>query len=86
MELSLSFIISVVIAIYLAVDAPKHNRNPWIWGILGLLFGPIVLGIYLIATGRKVAGWIILIISIILIVLVLLLFAAGLMLIFGGFS
>lgn len=84
MELSFGFIVSIVIAIYLAIDAPKFNRSPWLWGILGFLFGPIVLGIYLIATGRKVVGWIILIIAILLILLFILLFAAGMFLIFSG--
>jgi hypothetical protein len=84
MEFSLGLIISLAIAIYLAIDAPKHNRSPWLWGILGFIFGPIVLGIYLIVTGRKVVGWIILVISIILILLFILLFAAGMFLIFGG--
>ncbi|WP_226529245.1 hypothetical protein [Metabacillus niabensis] len=84
MEFSFGFIISIIIAIYLAIDAPKHNKNPWLWGILGFLFGPIVLGIYLIVTGRKVAGWIILVISILLIILVILLFAVGMYFIFNG--
>ncbi|MCM3162738.1 hypothetical protein KDJ21_007080 [Metabacillus litoralis] len=86
MEFSFGFILSIVIAIYLAIDAPKHNRNPWLWGILGFIFGPIVLGIYLIQTGRKVAGWIILIISILLIILVILLFAVGIFFVMNGFS
>lgn len=84
MELSFGFILSIVIAIYLAIDAPKHNRNPWLWGILGFIFGPIVLGIYLILTGRKVAGWIILIISILLILFLILLFAAGIFFVLNG--
>jgi hypothetical protein len=84
MEFSLGLIISLAIAIYLAIDAPKHNRSPWLWGILGFIFGPIVLGIYLIVTGRKVVGWIILVISILLILAFILLFAAGMFLIFGG--
>jgi hypothetical protein len=84
MEFSLGLIISLAIAIYLAIDAPKHNRSPWLWGILGFIFGPIVLGIYLIVTGRKVVGWIILVISILLILVFILLFAAGMFLIFGG--
>jgi hypothetical protein len=83
-EFSFGFIISIAIAIYLAIDAPKHNRNPWLWGILGFLFGPIVLGIYLLATGRKVAGWIILVISILLILLVILFFGVGMFFLFNG--
>jgi hypothetical protein len=84
MEFSFGFIISIAIAIYLAIDAPKHDRNPWLWGILGFVFGPIVLGIYLIVTGRKVAGWIILVISILLILLVILLFSVGMFFLFSG--
>jgi ABC-type molybdate transport system permease subunit len=52
-------IIGIVIAIFLAMDAPKHNKRPVLWAILGFLFGPIGLGIYLIQTNRKVIGWII---------------------------
>ncbi len=84
MELSFSLLLSIAIAVYLAIDAPKHDRNRWLWAILGFLFGPIVLGIYFIVTGRKVAGWIILIISILLFLLVLLVIAAGAFLIFSG--
>jgi hypothetical protein len=84
MEFSFGFIISIAIAIFLAIDAPKHDRNPWLWGILGFVFGPIVLGIYLIVTGRKVAGWIILVISILLILLVILLFSVGMFFLFNG--
>jgi hypothetical protein len=83
-EFSLGLIISIAIAIFLAVDAPKHNRSPWLWGILGFIFGPIVLGIYLIVTGRKVLGWIILILSILLILLVILVFAGAMFFIFSG--
>ncbi|WP_078546649.1 hypothetical protein [Litchfieldia alkalitelluris] len=83
MELSFGFILSIIIAIYLAIDAPKHEKSPWVWGILGFLFGPIVLGIYLIKTGRKVAGWIIVIISIILVLFIILLVIAGFFLVFS---
>jgi hypothetical protein len=83
-EFSFGLIISIAIAIYLAIDAPKHDRNPWLWGILGFIFGPIVLGIYLIRTGRKMAGWIILVLSILLILLFILLFAVGMFFIFSG--
>ncbi|GHH98731.1 hypothetical protein [Neobacillus kokaensis] len=54
-----SLIISIIIAIYLAIDAPKHNKRAWLWAILGFIFGPLALGIYLIKTGRKILGWII---------------------------
>ncbi|OAS87742.1 MULTISPECIES: hypothetical protein [Metabacillus] len=84
MEFSFGFIISIAIAIFLAIDAPKHDRNPWLWGILGFVFGPIVLGIYLIVTGRKVAGWIILVISILLLLLVIILFSVGMFFLFNG--
>jgi hypothetical protein len=84
LEFSFGFLISIAIAVYLAVDAPKHNRNPWIWSILGLFFGPIVLGIYLIMTGRKVAGWIIVIFFILLTLLIILLVVAGFFFVFSG--
>ncbi|WP_175640255.1 hypothetical protein [Metabacillus schmidteae] len=80
----IGLIIPIIITVYLAIDAPKHNRNPWLWGILGLIFGPIVLGIYFIVTGRKVAGWIILVICILLIILSIVLFSFAAYLIFNG--
>ncbi|MFC4322910.1 hypothetical protein [Litchfieldia salsa] len=86
MELSFGLLISIAITIYLAIDAPKHDKSPWLWGVLGFVFGPIVLGIYLIKTGRKVAGWIIVIISVLLVLLVILLVIAGFFLVFTGFS
>ncbi|WP_052738006.1 hypothetical protein [Bacillus sp. SA1-12] len=84
MEFSFGFIVSIAIAIYLAIDAPKHNKNPWLWGILGFIFGPIVLGIYLIRTGRKVAGWIIFVISVLLIILFIILFGIGMFFLFNS--
>jgi hypothetical protein len=84
MELSFSLLLSIAITVYLAIDAPKHNRNPWLWGILGFLFGPIVLGIYLILTDRKVIGWIILVICLILLLLLIMLFGIGIFFIFSG--
>jgi disulfide bond formation protein DsbB len=61
-----SFLLGIIIAIYLAIDAPKHHKRPWLWAILGFIFGPIALGIYLIQTDRKVLGWIITILSILI--------------------
>ncbi|MCA1060784.1 hypothetical protein LCL96_17865 [Rossellomorea aquimaris] len=63
------YALNILIAIYLFVDAPKHDKNRWLWGILGLLFSFITLGIYWIMTGKKVLGWIVLIAYIIWIVL-----------------
>lgn len=56
-------IINIIITIFLVVDAPKHQKSPILWGILGFIFGPIALGIYLIKTNRKVLGWIIAIVA-----------------------
>lgn len=58
MEFISFFIVPIIIAVYLAIDAPKHGKSPWLWGILGFLFTLLPLGIYLIKTNRKVAGWI----------------------------
>ncbi|WP_223820846.1 hypothetical protein [Bacillus sp. S3] len=69
MESSIGIIISLIMAIYLFIDAPKHNKSRWLWAILGLIFGPIAVGIYLIKTGRKVLGWIITIVAILLYIL-----------------
>lgn len=55
---TISLLIAIAIAVYLAIDAPKHHKSRWLWAILGFLFGPIALGIYFIRTNRKVLGWI----------------------------
>lgn len=60
----LGLLLSIAICIYLALDAPKYGKNPWLWGILGFIFGLITLGIYLIQTDRKTWGWILLILAI----------------------
>ncbi|MET3726832.1 ABC-type Na+ efflux pump permease subunit [Fictibacillus halophilus] len=67
----LGFLISIIITIYLAINAPKYNKNPWLWAILGFFFGLITLGIFLIKTGRKGLGWLLVIISSIFYVFVL---------------
>ncbi|WP_409252665.1 hypothetical protein V1502_01675 [Bacillus sp. SCS-153A] len=77
MEFSLSFIINIIIAVYLFVDARKRGKNPWLWAILGLIFGAIVLGIYFIQTGRKGIGWTIVILSILWFILAIILGIAG---------
>lgn len=84
MEFSFGFILSILIAIYIFIDAPKHDKNRWLWAILGFLFGPLVLGIYFILTGRKVAGWIIVGFSILLVLLIILLVVVGFFFIVGG--
>ena len=65
MELSFGLILNIVIAIYLFVDAKKRDKSSFFWAIIGLIFGPIVLGIYFIQTGRKGIGWIIIILALI---------------------
>jgi len=74
MKGSLGIIVGIIIAIYLFVDAPKHKKSRWLWAILGFIFGPITLGIYLIQTGRKVLGWIITIVAILLYILIIFFF------------
>ncbi|MFS0655975.1 hypothetical protein [Bacillus sp. 179-C3.3 HS] len=66
MRLVTGWFVSVLVAIYLFIDAPKHKENKWLWGILGLLCGLFTLGIYLIRTSRKRIGWTVLIVSIII--------------------
>lgn len=68
----ISFLLSIVIAIYLFVVAPKFGKSRWLWGILGFFFGFIALGIFFIKTNRKVLGWILVVVSIILYVFVFL--------------
>ncbi|WP_342502498.1 hypothetical protein [Bacillus sp. FSL R5-0397] len=76
--------VSILVAIYLFVDAPKHGKNKWLWAILGLLLGLFTLGIYLIQTGRKGLGWTVLIVSIFIYAIAILVFVSYfLMLVFG---
>lgn len=66
---ALMYVFNIIIAVYLFMDAKKHDKNPWLWGILGLLFSFITLGIYWIITGKKLLGWLILIAYIVWIIL-----------------
>lgn len=76
--------VSIIVAIYLFVDAPKHGKNKWLWAILGLLLGLFTLGIYLIQTGRKGLGWTVLFVSIFIYAIAILVFVLYfLMLVFG---
>lgn len=68
----ISFLLSIGIAIYLFVVAPKFGKSRWLWAILGFFFGLIALGIFFIKTERKVLGWILVVVSIILYVFVFL--------------
>jgi hypothetical protein len=67
----ISFFISVGIAIYLFVVAPKFGKSRWLWAIMGFIFGLIALGIFFIKTNRKVLGWFLVIFSIIFYVFVI---------------
>lgn len=60
---SLNFI-NIIILVYLMVDAPKHGKNQILWGILGLLLGPIALTIYLFQVGSKTWAYVWMVISI----------------------
>lgn len=60
-----SFLLSIGIAIYLFIQAPKFGKSRWLWAILGFVFGLITLGIFFIKTKRKLIGWILVIVSII---------------------
>ncbi|WP_160724132.1 hypothetical protein [Bacillus sp. USDA818B3_A] len=86
MESLISLIISLAFAIFLYIDAPKHNKSRWLWAILGFIFGPIALGIYFIKTGRKVAGWIITILAILFYVVLIIVIVAAFALFANGFS
>ncbi|MEH7545913.1 hypothetical protein COJ85_04965 [Bacillus sp. AFS076308] len=86
MESLIGFLISLAFAIFLFIDAPKHNKSRWLWAILGFIFGPIALGIYFIKTGRKVAGWIITILAILVYVVIIVLIALAAALMVNGFS
>ena len=86
LESLIGFLISLAFAIFLFIDAPKHNKSRWLWAILGFIFGPIALGIYFIKTGRKVAGWIITILAILVYVVIIVLIALAAALMVNGFS
>ncbi|WP_040207088.1 hypothetical protein [Neobacillus jeddahensis] len=86
MEGSFGFIIGIILAIFLFIDAPKHNKSRWLWAILGFIFGPIAVGIYLIKTGRKVLGWIVTIVSILLYIILIFLLIVAVFLMSNGFS
>lgn len=75
MEYGIGLLLSIVITVYMVVDAPKHGKSPVLWGILGFVFGLLGLGIYLIVTNRKVIGWIIVVLFILLVIGVILIFA-----------
>lgn len=53
--LLIGLIISIVIIVYIAKDAPNYGRSPWGWGIFAFFFEFLALGVYLYLTGRK--GW-----------------------------
>jgi heme/copper-type cytochrome/quinol oxidase subunit 4 len=55
-------ITQIAIAYYLYVQAPLYNKDRWLWTILGLMFGPYTLSIFLILTNRKGLGWTLLIV------------------------
>jgi hypothetical protein len=78
--------LNIILTIYLVIDSRKHGKNPILWGILGFVFGAIALGIYLIKTDRKLAGWIITILSIIGYLLVILLVGLAIFFTTVGFS
>ena len=66
LELALYYIVELVIAYYLFVQAPLYNKDRWLWAILGFFFGIITLSIFLIQTNRKMLGWLLLIVSVII--------------------
>lgn len=75
MEYIVGLIVSIAITVFMVMDAPKHGKSPVLWGIIGFIFGLLGLGIYLIVTGRKVLGWIIVALFILLVIGIILLFA-----------
>ncbi|MBS4189730.1 hypothetical protein KHA94_05845 [Bacillus sp. FJAT-49705] len=87
MEYFIGLAVSIACCVYLVIDAPKHGKSPVLWGILGFILGLLGLGIYLIATGRKVLGWIIvaLFILFIIVIIILIVLFFSLFMSFSGF-
>ncbi len=51
--LILGAVVWVVCAIYAYRAAPKFRRRAWVWGLLGLVLGPIALMIlYVLPKGK----------------------------------
>lgn len=80
----LSWIISVVSAVYLFIDAKKHGKSPWLWAILGFFFSFITLSVYFFKTNRKGLGILFLVLFILLLVFYIVLIASVLMLASSG--
>ncbi|MER2058595.1 MAG: hypothetical protein ABTA16_07210 [Niallia sp.] len=83
MEFPLLWVINILITIYLVVDSKKTGKNPVLWGIMGFLFGIITLSIYWIRTGKKILGWILLVLAIIFTILFILFILAVLFMSFS---
>ncbi len=50
----LGAVVWVVCAIYAYRNAPKFHRRAWVWGLLGLVLGPIALMImYVLPKGHQ---------------------------------
>lgn len=86
MEGLFGLVLNIILTVYLVIDSRKHGKSPILWGILGFVFGALVLGIYLIKTNRKLIGWIITIISIIGYLVLLFLLVIFVAFSIGGFS
>ncbi|MEW9110339.1 MAG: hypothetical protein AB2374_13385 [Cytobacillus gottheilii] len=86
MEILISFLGHVAIAIFLALNAPKYGKSPVLWGIFGFFFGILALGIYFVQTGKKVIGWILIIIFVMIMILIVIFFSVLIAFIFSSFS
>ena len=82
---TLWLIVSIAVAIYLAVDAPKHGKSSLLWAILGFILGLLALGIYFIQIGKKGLGWTITIVILLFYFLLFVLVGAAALFFFGLF-
>ena len=54
--LVLGAVVWIVCAVYAYQNAPRLGRNPWLWTIICILFGPLGLMVLFVLPKREHAG------------------------------